>query len=270
MLLKGRSGDKVVEGIIEYFGSTEKRDQFLDFYRELETLYEIISPDEFLRSFMNGYLELSKIYEIVINARSVRPIMDLMRKTEELVRSQVKMDEIGGTTKVYEINDNTLKAIKEDDAPDNTKVINLARSLVKAVDYARDTKPFLVSIADRATSVLESLGNRQVSTQDALRSMERLVEEYNQASKEMTSRKMDTQTFSAYWILKQAGLKNSDAIAAQVSSLLSKYENWKVNPAENRYLRAELYKVFLPAVGKASIVELIDHLLRVLRGGIAG
>jgi len=269
-LLKGRSGDKVVEGIIEYFGNTDRRDKFLDFYRELETLYEIISPDEFLRPFMNDYLELSKVYEIVINARSVRPMMDLMRKTEELVRSKVKMDEIGGTTKVYEINDDTLKAIKEDDAPDNTKVINLARSLVKAVDNERDTKPFLVSIADRTTSVLESLGNRQVSTQDALRSMERLVEEYNQASKEMTSRKMDTPTFSAYWILKQAGLKNSDAIAAQVSSLLSKYENWKVNPAEHRYLKAELYKVFLPAVGKDSMVELVDHLLRVVRGGIAG
>ena len=69
--------------------------------------------------------------------------------------------------------------------------------------------------------------------------MEKLVEEYNQAMREMAAKNMDAQTFSVYWILKQSNVKNPEAVAAQVGNLLKHYPNWKSNAAELRALKAE-------------------------------
>jgi type I restriction enzyme, R subunit len=261
-LLKGSSGDKVVEAIIDRFSDAQERNRFTDFYKELETLYEIISPDEFLRPYLDDYLALSKVYEIMINARSVRPIRDLMRKTEALVRSNVTLEGLDGTLKLYKIDENTLRALKKDDASDNSKVINLAKSLVATVENERGMKPFIISIAERATTVLEAFHSRQVGTEDALRSLEKLVDEYNQASKEMKAKEMDVGTFSVYWVLKQTGLRNAEAVASQVSAAFGRYPNYKVNVEEARRLRAELYRIVLPAVGKERMVSVVDSLLK--------
>jgi type I restriction enzyme R subunit len=269
-LLEAATGDKAVEGIIDWVADGDRREVFFDFFKEIETLYEIISPDQFLRPYLKDYVSLSKIYQVAINARSVRPLMDLMKKTEELVRKNVKADEITGTLKLYKLDENTIKAIKKDSDSDNTRVINLAKSIVATVEQERGEKPFIVSLAERATAVLDNLDNRRLSTQDALKTMERLVEEYNQATREMASKKMDIDTFSAYWILKRSGLKNPEPVAAQVSALFGKYSNWNVNVSELRGLKADLYKVFLPAVGKDKMVDLVEKLLQTQRGGVAG
>src|ERR1017187_2160399 len=46
----GKQGDKAVEALLEYFRDKEKREQFYAFFRELEELHEIISPDEGVES----------------------------------------------------------------------------------------------------------------------------------------------------------------------------------------------------------------------------
>lgn len=256
-----------MEGIIKFAENPKDREDFFQFYHEIETLYEIISPDTFLRPYIADYLKLSKIYETIVNAKSMRPIMDLMKKTEELVRKNVTVDGLSGTLKLQKIDENTLEALKKDDASDNSRVINLAKSLVSSIDEDREAMPFLVSIADRAGAIVEALFDRQTTTKEALTSVQKQIEEYLQAKRERSAKNMTPQTFSVYWILKQEGLKNADIVADQVGLLLKHFPNWKVNPNELRDLRAELYKVFIPAVGKERMVELVKYLLKILGGG---
>jgi type I restriction enzyme R subunit len=54
-LLHGKIDDKTVEAAVEYFGDKERRDEFFKFYRELESLYEIISPDKFLSPYIEDF-----------------------------------------------------------------------------------------------------------------------------------------------------------------------------------------------------------------------
>ena len=44
--------DQDVDGLIEYFRDPERRKAFFKEYKEIEMLYEIISPDAFLRPFI--------------------------------------------------------------------------------------------------------------------------------------------------------------------------------------------------------------------------
>ena len=45
----------------------EERKKFFDKFKEIETLYEILSPDPELRTYMNDYKKIAELYRIVRN-----------------------------------------------------------------------------------------------------------------------------------------------------------------------------------------------------------
>ncbi len=55
ILLKGKTRDKAVEIIIQHFRDGEKREEYYNFFKELSDMYEIISPDAFLRPYIENY-----------------------------------------------------------------------------------------------------------------------------------------------------------------------------------------------------------------------
>jgi type I restriction enzyme R subunit len=59
-LVERNFNDKDVDNLIEHFRDKERRKEFFKEYKELEMLYEIISPDAFLRPFIEDYATLSR------------------------------------------------------------------------------------------------------------------------------------------------------------------------------------------------------------------
>ena len=88
--------DKDVDALIEHFRDKERRKEFFREYKEIEMLYEIISPDAFLRPFIADYATLSAIYEVVRKAYAKRVYVDraFQRKTNELVQQYVATGDI--------------------------------------------------------------------------------------------------------------------------------------------------------------------------------
>ena len=71
-LIKHSFNDKDVDILIEHFRAPERRSEFFREYKEIEMLYEIISPDAFLRPFMERYGTLTAIFQIVRKAYARR------------------------------------------------------------------------------------------------------------------------------------------------------------------------------------------------------
>jgi len=67
-LLVGPFDDRLAGVLIEYFTNEQKRKAFFALYNEIEMLYEIISPDAFLRPYINTYTSLASMYQVVRNA----------------------------------------------------------------------------------------------------------------------------------------------------------------------------------------------------------
>ncbi|MFQ5329468.1 MAG: hypothetical protein ACE5D4_05700 [Thermodesulfobacteriota bacterium] len=132
-------------------------------------LYEIISPDAFLRPFIDDYGTLSAVYDVVRKAYAKRIQVDraFQKKTSELVQKYVGdsfVDDPQGEYLV--INANTIETIKKSKDGKATKVINLVKSIERKAQEESDD-PFLVAMAERARAVQESFENRQTSTADA-------------------------------------------------------------------------------------------------------
>src|SRR3972149_238082 len=90
-LIERNFNDKDVDTLIEHFRDPERRKELFKEYKEIEMLYEIISPDAFLRPFIEDYATLSGIYEVVRNAYARRVYVDraFQKKANELVQRHI-------------------------------------------------------------------------------------------------------------------------------------------------------------------------------------
>jgi len=60
-IIDGLSQDKAVEAVLDYFMSEERRHEYYQFYKELSSIYEILSPDDFLRPYIKDYETLTRL-----------------------------------------------------------------------------------------------------------------------------------------------------------------------------------------------------------------
>jgi len=259
--------DKSVEKAVEAFTNQEKREEFYRLYKQIETLYEILSPSPELRDFMEDFGCLSILYRIIRNAFRKRSLLygDVARKTGQLVREKAESYGLDMTLSVVKIDENTLRVIKEAGGSDKAKVINLVNSIRETVVEEEAFNPYLKPIGDRAEAILEAFDDRQVTTQDALRKIEDLIREIVEARRQQSEMGFDASTFSLYWVLKQEGVAEPESNVATIKGIFDRFPNYKENVAELRQLKAELYKMLLPLVGKDRMISLADMLLRVER-----
>ncbi len=266
-LCSGPVDDKTLEKAIEVFEDKERREAFYKLFKELEMLYEIISPDVFLRSHIENYGKLSLLYQIVTNAfsKKVALIKDLMRKTEDLVKRTATGTGFELAMKVVRIDENTVEALKTEKGGEPPKVINLGKSLLTAISEEANNQPYLIPIGERTEAILEGYDDRQITTQSALQQLAKLMEEYLQAKRERDRTGFDINTFTLFWVLKQSGVREADQVAPKVDAAFRKYPNYRDNVAQERQLKAEVYKLVLPAVGKDVMVAVVKRLLELQR-----
>src|SRR5438046_10182070 len=67
-LASGEMDDKAIERAVDTFSDKQKREDFYKFFKELENLYEILSPDAKLRDYIAPYSHLAELYEVVRTA----------------------------------------------------------------------------------------------------------------------------------------------------------------------------------------------------------
>jgi len=155
--------------------------------------------------------------------------------------------------------------MKAADSSTNTKVINLINGVIKTVGEEGDENPYLKPIGERAEAIREAFDNRQVTALDALKRIEAIINEILEARRQQEKTGFDMNTFTIYWLLKQENVRWCENLAPVINNVFLRFPNFRENIAELRQLKAELYKVLLPVVGKDAMVGIVDKLLRLDR-----
>jgi len=263
-LVRGTIDDKVVERAIDVFADHKMREKFYTLFKELETLYEILSPSPDLRDYLNDFGKLSILYQIIRNAYRKKTFLygEIARKTEKLVKGRVAADGYTTVLPEVQIDENTLQVLKKRASSDTGKVINLVTGIRKKVAEDGRNNPYLKSIGERAEAIQDNLEERRISSQNALQKMEEIVGEILEAEKEKEQSGFDGDTFAVYWLLKQEEVKEARILAPVVNEVFMRFPNYDHNIAELRQLKAELYKIVLPITGKTGMLSLAGKLLR--------
>ena len=269
-IIKDKSQDKAVEAVLEYFRDEELRHEYYRFFKEVSEIYEILSPDAFLRPYLAEVEKLARMYRILREAYDpgIMVSKEFSRKTAKLVQEHTKSGEIRSTLDIYEIDEATIRKIEESNASDTEKIFNLLRSIEKFIKENAHRLPYLISIGEKAELIAELYKNRQKTTEETLEDLKNIIDEINASRKEQAERKMSVDLFSVFWILKSEGLDEPENIANQMSEVFEKYPHWKTSENHERKIKQELYKNLLQSSNDISRTkDMVQRIMRVLVGG---
>ena len=265
-LIGPRFDDKDVDILIEHFRDPERRKRLFKEYKEIEMLYEIISPDPFLRPFIETYRTLTAIFQVVRKAYTKRIEVDreFQRKTEMLVREHVdsyvpKLEE-----ELVKINAETIDLIKKSHAGDATKVINLVKSIEKLAKEGSDD-PNLIAMADRARAVQESFESRQSSTAEALEKLLNLIDTNETRKKEQAEKSFDGLTYFVYRSLLDASIGNAEEVSRNIRQAFSDSPNWQQSEGELRELRQRVtFAIYAETEDPDQVATVVNSLFTLL------
>ena len=266
-LIKGKVGDRAVEVVLTHFKNEIRRQDFYEFYNELSNIYEIVSPDAFLRPYIEDYDTLSRMFKILKERFEPGLVIDkeFSRKTAKLVQEHTKSGKIRSSLDIYEINQNTLKKLEKSQASDIEKVFNLLKSIEKTVIEQHNKNPFLISIGERVEIIALIFKQGQKSVKETLEDLKEEINNINEAKKEQIDKKMSSDIFSIYWVLKNEGLSNAEEISNEMVDVFNKYPYWRTSSEQERKIKQELYKLFIKKGMKNKIVEIGTKIVKILK-----
>ena len=265
-LAKG-SDDKAKEQAIEYFEDKAVRGAFFKFFKQVQNLYNILSPDAFLHPFIEDYQALATLYGLIRNAYSEHIYVDkeLTAKTQKLLQEYTEGDLFALPNAVYELNETTLREMDQSDTSDAVKVINLRKALHQKVIDEGESNPYLISIGERAEAITEAYENRQMTTQEALAEFRRSAEEYARAAREQAQMDLDKNTYAVYTVLRNVIDDVNPEQARAVNQVFAQFPDYRWDDHQQSQLRGTLYKTLELSVNIKTKIEITNKLLRLER-----
>ena len=265
-LIERNFNDKDIDTLIEHFRDPERRKEFFKEYKEIEMLYEIISPDAFLRPFIDHFTTLSAIYDIVRKAYTKRVMVDrdFQKKTNALVQENVGGYTSDGPLDPVKIDATTLELIRKKRGGEGTKVINLIKSIQKTAEEESED-PFLIAMAQRAQAVQESFEHRQTETAEALELLLKEVSLNEERKKEQAEKGFDGLTFFVYRTLLDAKIGNAEGVSRKIKEAFVANPNWKRSEASLRELRNKVtFAIYAELDDLDAVARIVDELFTLL------
>ena len=259
--------DRAKERAIEHLEGKESREAFFKFFKQLQNIYTILSPDACLHPFIDDYQSLASLYKLIRNAYADRIYVDkeLTAKTQKLLQEYTESNQFALPGSIQELNVNTLREIKQSYASDKVKVLNLRKILHKTVTEESQSKPFLISIGERAEALTEAYENGQLATQEALAAFEKLAEEYTEASRERAQMNLDENAYAVYTVLKGFAEDITPERVRALNRVFDQFPDYQWNEHQSSQLRRMFYVTLRPIVGAENLIEATNGLLELER-----
>jgi type I restriction enzyme R subunit len=269
---EGSADERLEAMVYGRFLEPEPRKAFFEQYKEIEVLWEIVSPSPQLRDHITTFKRLAHLYSAVRNAYSDRIgyVADLAYKTRRLVEESATQEGLGRLTKTVTFDVKTLEGLRTEPGSDEGKVFNLVRGLRREIDEDSDVAPVLQSLKDRAERIIKDLEDRKTNGLAAMDQLAALAREKEAAVKAAKASGLSPRAFGVFWTLRDdealgnAGI-SAKSLAEEAESLLARFPNASVNSDENRRLRAALYRPLL-GVDKEARARVVDLVLAILLG----
>ena len=257
------ASDKDKERSVAAYADPEARQAFVRFWRSLSTLYDILSPDAFLRPFLDRYEALGRLYVLVRRAYapSVYVDDDLTAKTRALLHERTDLGDLSLPGAVHVLDAATLEQLRRDDTGDTAKLLNLRKVLTGGDSTDGDeADAVLLSIGERAEGVMAAYEDRQLTTRQALDKFLDLADEAVHADEERMQLGLSPDAYAVLVRLRPDVPDLVPALAESLAALHAKYPSAHWDDAQRTALRAETIKALLlilkptDAVGAANRV----------------
>lgn len=273
---EGNADERLERMIYGRFLDPEPRKAFFEAYKDIEALWEILSPSPELRDHITTFKRLAQLYAAVRNAYADRIgfVADLAYKTRRLVEEAAMQEGLGRLTRAVTFDVKTLERLRGEAGSDEGKVFNLVRGLQQEIEDESEAAPVLQTLKDRAERILKDLEDRKTTGLAAMDVLAALAKEKEEAVKGAQDSGLLSRAYGVYWSLKddqalgRAGISAME-LAHESETLLARFPNAQVNADERRRLRAALYRPLL-GLDKEERGRVVEAVLTILFDGGLG
>lgn len=268
---EGGDPDERLERVVYgRFLEPEARKAFFEAYKDIEALWEILSPSPELRDHIESYKRLAQLYAAVRNAyaEKIGFFADLAYKTKRLVEQSATQEGLGRLTKAVTFDVKTLEALRSEKGSDEGKVFNLVRGLQKEIDDDPNAAAVLQPLKDRAERILKDLEDRKTTGLAVMDLLAALAAEKDAAGKAAKEIGLSPKAFGIFWALRDHAALNSAGIAPldlakETEKLMARFPNARVNADEQRQFRAAVYRPLL-TVGREERTTIVDFIVEIV------
>lgn len=274
---RGLDADERFEKIIARFRTPDSRTALFETYKEIEALWEILSPSPELRDHIEIYKKLVHLYEAVRNAYENKGsyIAELANKTRDMVQDRAEQEGLGYQMKAVTFDEETINALQNKSGADEAKVIDLARGLQQEIADKPEQNPILVPLGERAKQIQKKMEEGQLSALEAIDQLSLLAKEKDAAIKEAKASGLSWRAYGVHQALKdEATLKAAGVstmnLAQEAERLLNQFPNAASNAEEKLELRRDLYTPLLQmGMATEECRQIVDRILTILLGANA-
>ena len=266
----GPADERLENFVYDRFLDPDARETFFEAYKEIEALWEILSPSSELRDHIEPYKRLAQMYAAVRNAYAdrVNYVVDLANKTGLLIRDSAHQEGLGYGTRTVTFDVETLERLRSEPGPAEAKAFNLVRGLRQEVARQAEMGAVLRPLQERAEDVLKDLEERKTAGLAALDRLAALAEEKDAATAALHDSGLSPRAFGVHWALKDEEPLKAESVstvnlAREAETLLHRFPNAAASADERRRLRAALYRPLL-RLGPKARSRVVESILTVL------
>ena len=121
------------------------------------------------------------------------------------------------------------------------------------------SKPFLLSIGERAEKLAEAYEDRQLTTRQALLDFEKLAREATDADVERQRLGLDENSFAIHKTVGETDDGFDAKQAKAINHLFDSFPDYRWNKQQESKLRTELYKSLRPLVGTEKMIDVANR-----------
>jgi len=231
-------------------------------------VYEILSPDAFLRPYLADYTGLTALYQTVRAAYEPYLAVDksFWWKTSELVQQYTTTTTLGPIRKFTDLGPEALERLAQEDVPDTVKVFNLIKALADLMAEKWTIAAYLIPIGERADQIAQAFRERQLTTQEALAQLEQLVREYRTVEEGRKQSDLSAEGFAALLLLQRSQVSGADQLAGAIADAFTRFPYWQQGGDQERALRRGIYKLLVDGdFPVEQMAVFTDQLLRTVR-----
>ena len=270
----GLDADERFEKIIARFRTPDSRTALFETYKEIEALWEILSPSPELRDHIEIYKKLVNLYEAVRNAYENQDsyLAELANKTRDMVQDRAEQEGLGYQMKTVTFDEETINVLQNKSGADEAKVIDLARGLQQEIVDKPEQSPILLPLGERAKQIQKKMEEGQLSALGAIDQLSLLAKEKDAAIKEAKASGLSWRAYGVHQALKdEATLKAAGVstmnLAQEAERLLNQFPNAASNAEEKLELRRDLYTPLLQmGMATEECRQIVDRILTILLG----
>lgn len=227
--------------------NTDKQKFFSDKYSRLKMLFEILSPDPFLKKYVRTFEWLTSVYLAFDKEYSPRKTdAELLGEYGEKVKMLIQqhVDYEGITKNFRELNVNDLYVMERlNKMDDEEKALNLEKMLKQEISINIDTNPAYKKFSERLAAIRKEFEQHQIDLSERIKRYKELLEDIKKKGDEAKELGFSLKEYGLY-VISEEFIVNSDKTAvhefiqgmtAQLEEVLD--EGWQESSKRDEFLK---------------------------------